>query len=562
MWFKNKWNKDIIKNILPAIFLSFTTSFMLFIFAPLEMYVSNTDEFWFDTRILMPFMIKDFLIFLTVSVVTFIVIYIFVEILYKILLYGYFVFFLIFYIHGNYMVNNLPPFDGTEVNWSLYTSEIMKSTIVCIVIAVLILGLNVFLKKEKFGKLISYTSIFLFLILSMTLSVLCITGDVFRKKEYVSFTRDDIFEMSEDTNFIIFLLDAIDAECFWEMWEKHPEYEKAMQDFTYYNNAMSGYAYTDHSLPLMISGEWYENKEPFEIYKRRAFGDSPFVNKLREEGYSISFYEDDVPFEIGTMDGKFANMTHTPYSLWDEPLFNTRIIKMVGIKYAPYLVKPFCWFDPMKLNHQKMPSNDEKIFTSSNGIFYEELKTEEITLVEGKRFKLIHLAGAHVPFKYDQYMNEIENADYYTCIEASMTITMKYLKKLKEAGVYDNSVILVLSDHGYNTSGDAVNIPQRDENQNGRQHPILFIKGINESHELQISGAPISYEDLVGAYFKLLDGNFSDNVFEYKEGDYRERRYLLYKYLGENHMVEYMQTGYAGDESTLISTGNVFDLQE
>ena len=92
---------------------------------------------------------------------------------------------------------------------------------------------------------------------------------------------------------------------------------------------------------------------------------------------------------------------------------------------------------------------------------------------------------------------------------------------------------MVLSDHGYNTSGDAVNIPQRDENQNGRQHPILFIKGINESHELQISGAPISYEDLVSAYFKLLDGTLSDNVFEYKEGDYRERRYLLYEYLGE-----------------------------
>ena len=52
--------------------------------------------------------------------------------------------------------------------------------------------------------------------------------------------------------------------------------------------------------------------------------------------------------------------------------------------------------------------------------------------------------------------------------------------------------------------------------------------------------------DLVEAYYKLMDGAASDDCFAYKEGDQRERRYLLYKYLGEDHMVEYVQTGYAG----------------
>ncbi len=33
------------------------------------------------------------------------------------------------------------------------------------------------------------------------------------------------------------------------------------------------------------------------------------------------------------------------------------------------------------------------------------------------------------------------------------------------------------------------------------------------------------------------------------------------KILGKDHMVEYMQTGYAGDESTLIPTGRVFDAK-
>lgn len=39
--------------------------------------------------------------------------------------------------------------------------------------------------------------------------------------------------MSTDTNFIIFLLDAVDEECFWQVWQEHPEYEDAMNDFTF-----------------------------------------------------------------------------------------------------------------------------------------------------------------------------------------------------------------------------------------------------------------------------------------------------------------------------------------
>lgn len=77
---------------------------------------------------------------------------------------------------------------------------------------------------------------------------------------------------------------------------------------------------------------------------------------------------------------------------------------------------------------------------------YDDVKEDDITYVDGKRFKLIHLMGAHVPFYYDKDVNEVDNANYYTCIESSMTVTMAYLDKLREAGVYDNSVIIVLSD--------------------------------------------------------------------------------------------------------------------
>ena len=559
-WLQKKWNKGkMLAELKPAFFLSLTFCFMLLIYAPLELYVNNMEEFWYDAFVLFPFIIKDF--FFAISLAGFAVAYLVAKIVYEIALYGYFVCMIACYIQGNYMIKGLPPLDGTDINWTWYRPEMIKSTIMWAAVAVICLIGFFILKYDKVKKAISYISIFMVLMLASTITVLSINGDIFTKKQYEKFNKLDQFEMSTDTNFVIVMLDAIDEECFWQVWEQHPEYAEEMRDFTFYNNAMSGYAYTDHSLPLIISGEWYENKEPFSDYQIRIFKDSPFFNRLKEQGYTLSYYEDEYKFEVGVMDGAFNNLAYTQSSLWDAPLFNKRIIKMVGMKYAPYLLKPKCWFNVDMLNNQEMTPKDEELFSWKNKAFYDDVKEDDITYVDGKRFKLIHLMGAHVPFYYDKDVNEIDNANYYTCIESSMTVTMAYLDKLREAGVYDNSVIIVLSDHGYNIEGDAVDTPQRNENETGRQHPILFIKGLNENHVFQVSGAPISYADLVSAYYQLMDGVASDDCFEYKEGDQRERRYLLYKYLGEDHMVEYVQTGYAGDESTLIPTGRVFDAK-
>ena len=73
--------------------------------------------------------------------------------------------------------------------------------------------------------------------------------------------------------------------------------------------------------------------------------------------------------------------------------------------------------------------------------------------------------------------------------------------------------------------------------------------------ELQISSAPISQSDYLEAYTRLLDGKQGDAIFDYKEGDARERRFLFYDYDEPTHFYEYMQTGYAGDVDTMYFTG-------
>ena len=48
-WLQKKWNNGkMLAELKPAFFLSLTFCFMIFIYAPLELYINNVDEFWYD----------------------------------------------------------------------------------------------------------------------------------------------------------------------------------------------------------------------------------------------------------------------------------------------------------------------------------------------------------------------------------------------------------------------------------------------------------------------------------------------------------------------------------
>lgn len=131
-----------------------------------------------------------------------------------------------------------------------------------------------------------------------------------------------------------------------------------------------------------------------------------------------------------------------------------------------------------------------------------------------------------------------------------------YLTRLKANDAYDNSIIIIMADHGYydvdhSSHGDEVF---------ARYHPILLIKGFEEKHALTESDIPISHLDLMDAYMDLLDGKESLELFANKDWDEnRKRKIIWYEYLKEDHMVEYELEGSTDDWQNFKPTGNVFD---
>lgn len=537
-----------------SITLSIVTCFMFFIYAPFELYFTNKDDFWYDIWVLLPIMSCVFFIAAAVCVIGFFLLYKINVKLYNTAVTILFIFFLCSYVQGNYMVKYLPVMDGKMIDWDQYASKgRIQSVVLWIVVISVILLMIKFLHMKRMYAVIRVFSICMLLMLVVTLFTVCVTNNGLESKTNVCVTTDYEMTMSPDMNFVVLLLDAMDGGAFSDLVAGDEEKESIFDDFTYYDNVISAYPHTTYNVPFLLSGMWFENKSGKDEYFKTVLTESPLLGTLAGRGYTIDLYEVDAGIDETTMD-RFENVglytkkvsSYTDFVRWE--------ILLVGMRYAPFDLKRFSFVNPTAFESLRVIDGDKEAFKDDNNMdFYRMLTEEDIEYREGNNFKFIHLWGAHAPYVYDKDLNYLPEGGTYTqSAEACITLAEMYLQKLEEAGVYDNSIIIICSDHG-----DSI---YYDEN-NMNQHPILLIKGIGERHEFTVNSKPLSFDNMQDAYARLLDGEEGQTVFDAVPRP-ESRRFLWYDTKDEKHMLEYEQTGKAGDMSTMKLTGREFNAEK
>lgn len=548
------------KDWLPGVLMAAAISFLLFLYAPVDLYCSNIDEFWFDFDVLLRMAVMMF----GISLVTLTLLYMLAAwihpYLYRIGLAVGLAVLLITYVQGNFLVGNLPVLDGTSIFWEDYSALQTESVILCIVVLTIVVLLFLLLKKQLFGKACMYISACLSLMLLVTAITEVFGSDALEPKLKLQISTKNEFVMSGEQNFVIFILDAADSREFSYLLEQDPEYRDIFADFTYYENTVGAYSCTRYAVPYILSGKWYECDTSFEEYMEDLYNTSPLIEELENRNYRIGLYEPDLHAQNNDV-LRFDNIFEAEFKVKSYLGMARQELKLVGYRYAPYWLKKYCVLKQAAFDEQLEAGEGSGEITASmeNRVFLDHLNAGGITVDDTENsFKFIHLEGAHSPYVYDAEVNIIDESQgtYAQNMEASVTLAERYLSALKKSGTYDNTAIIVMSDHGFNRDIDNADM---GDNPFMRQCGLLLIKGVGETHDtMQISEAPVSYEDLQEAYRRLLDGAWSDTVFDCREGEHRDRRYLWYAVTDEDYLVEYQQTGYASDLSTMIPTGREF----
>ena len=515
--FRRSDDLPVIQSLIPGICMSFAISFLVMLYGPLELFFTNTQEFYFGFGMLFPVLLKGFAVMLAACMLGFLVCYILYVRLYELALLAAGVGYVCTYIQGMFMAGNLPPLDGRTMRWWLYTAENRQSVILWVVVCLAAVLLVRFLHMRRIYKVLTWGSLFLTSVLLLTGITVGFMNHGFSMEPQTLVTKDQEFTMSSDQNFVILVVDTVAARDFQHLMETDdPEFGEILSDFTFYPDTQSAYPYTGNAIPHILEGQWFENQADFRTFVTEAMDESPLLARLRQDGYRMGVYTEELVYENDNV-LQFENIKKAHCRFTSTKAVLKMELKLVWFKYAPYPLKkqiPITWDDFHGL--MTLDGSDEQ-YWETNWMFYRDLQAAEPQVVEDKCFRFLHIEGAHWPFRYDRDVNVISQwqGTYYMNIEATMTIVKDYLQMLRQAGVYDNSSIIIMSDHGFGYA-DGVEVPL------GRNNPFLAVKGMGEHHDaMQISGAPISYVDLQEAYRRLLDGAPGDAVFDAKEGDDR-----------------------------------------
>lgn len=534
---------------------AFVTS-PFFLFAPLQLYITNISELWFRIEdVFWPSMVTLLLLWLGFAVLGFLL-YCRKKLFswYNCLLFG---LGLALYIQGNILPMDYGILNGATVEWGAYQNKAVMNALLWLVCMALPFALARFLPRWS-NAIIRYLCCGLVLIQLITTGTLCVTTDFSKSAATDVFLSDKgLYEVSSDKNVIVFILDTLDKRFFEEVYDQDSNLVDFMDGFTYFSNMTSAYPNTRPSLPYILTGQHYLNEQPYTDYIVEAWENcADYYQTLCDSGFTTSIYTEDYfisgPAKVEWVDNAVGdNVAVSSYIGMEKAL-----LRFTAMRFFPDGLKKYIWSSTDLFSGLKAIDSDYKLFSEDTAVFMERLLETGLTASDQNQYHVIHLEGAHMPYTLRADCTEDENAQTSAGEETEGCLTMlrEYVRQLKELGVYDDTCIIVTGDHGFSDIS--------------KTSPVLFVKGMGQSGAMQIDDRPVSHENMMGTVMKEIrateDARYGRSVFDVSASETGYRKYYLYtqndsydrNYMPD--MVEYDILPENNNTESFILTGRVY----
>lgn len=530
--------KKKLRNSMSVI--GFWTISVLF-FVPVKLYLTNPDEFHINLLYYVLVLVIGSVLFtcLLSAVCTWVLPSVISEVFIVII----FLLTILGYLQENFLNGHMRNMDGTEQIWS----SGQKSINGFLWIAVILIGLILYKKhKEKFIKTICIISVYISLIQIFTFGYLAFTAQ--RVENTYILTNTNVFELSDKSNTIVFVLDWYDEQILEEIVSEDKDFLEPLDGFTWYKNQTSRYAFTFMSIPYMLTNvRWEEGMNEIE-YTDYAYEKSTFLEDIKKAGYGVGLYTDSqcVRDKKGIVENYIETRGKCKFGKTISMMSDCSRYEM-----SPLFMKKLFHYSTSAMS-EMLPNQD--MFLVHNYSFYTMLKEDGISVTdryENGAFKFYHINGCH---DYDINENiEPIPTDIYDCGKGTMRIVYEYIDELKRNNLYDSSTIIITADHGQNLLNDDEGRKRRGIKKN-TSNPILLIKCPHENGSIHESYAPVSHDDLCATVMESVDGDSGKYGIAYmqiEENETRKRDFEYYR-SGDIPYQKYVIDGLATDENSWI----------
>jgi len=475
---------------------------------------------------------------------------------------------LLFWIQGHILVWDYGILDGREIIWNDYLlNGLIDSTIWIAALGVALI------KGPSFYKHITVASVLVLVVQGGGLAAeMYQAPDEPEWKSYAITSNDGtMFEFSKEQNIIILVLDAFQSDVFQEIINEDDGYRKTFDGFTYYRNAVGGFPYTYASVTLILTGDYYDNSIPVQDFIKSAFIENSIPQVLRGNGYQVDL----LPLVEGYIyrgDENASDRGSQQCSKEDREVDAQKgaleLYRITLFRHTPQVLKSYFYFTPFI----GQSGNDN---VHQDVVFYNSLSSNTTISNKEKVFKYYHIFGAHLPYTLNaQLQNEDLPQNRSGCKEqskASLNIAEELIEQLKKHEIYDNSMIIIIGDHGTSGGGIGLNLGLMNKNEQlelpmvhervvASGIPLMLIKPFNSRGDLIMSDAPVTLGDIpqtIASELQLSNKFPGVSVLSLNESDERVRKYFHYA-----HSEEYQDVdgGYFYPMREYVINGNSWDL--
>jgi len=316
------------------------------------------------------------------------------------------------------------------------------------------------------------------------------------------------FNYSSQKNIIIIYADMLQGSTSRNFFKENPAVFNQLEGFTIYPNAVSPFPFTSYSLPAFLSGKIYarSQKDDFKDNLQYAQEDS-FITDAINKGFD--------PQIVGLKNLKLYSKQKNLYNGFSGAHLSQSLVRAT-IKRI------------FKLNLQFESKTENEQMIGLKKLSLEVMNAMKSgNLIDSKPIiTMVHNFIPHTPIyfpnsnKEDNTEKSFNPNNYYEELNFFYINLNQLFDKLKEIGVYDNSLIMVFGDHGHFISREMslYKFPLKKnetpgyetgpwERTIGMYNPLIMIKPPLSSPKPIISNSGISITNIREIINKFIGGD-------------------------------------------------------
>lgn len=406
------------------------------------------------------------------------------------------------YVQGTFMAGITPALSGDAVNWSAMKKQMIVN------IAVWAVMFSIPFVLLHFKQVWSYARILLpvlFLVMQLTgfVSLLGQPGATNTEVGYLS--NDGICDYSDQGNTLVFMLDRLDHDYIDGVLEDDPQFFDRLDGFIRYDNAISRFAHTRPAMNYMLTG--YDRtlfQEDAAGFFEHSWddGERHILKDLTDAGYCVNLYG----FIQSLLGRNYAGFT--PYvsniRQTNDNIDPVRIIQRATVLSAyrsfPLAMKRLFykstpWFNYVYKKKGTNYDTDETVF--------DQMMSDMTVQSNGKRFKFYEFDGSHTPYRLNADGTKSGGTtDVITQTKGCFEILLRAFDRMKQAGIYRDTAIIILADHGNM-------VDEYQPLQKPTRIGIFYKPAGVEGMPLQSSYAPVSLQNIPATIAKSAGLDYS-----------------------------------------------------